>query len=141
MQLFRPSTYTPCPIKNDLPIFRLEEVTEAEGRKIIRSLKSSKAKDAYGLDSNFLKTNADHLIKPLTHLVNLSISQCAVPSQWKIAMVTPIFKSGNKTGIANYRPVNILPIISKVAEKWIVSLITKHLDKGHIPLHHMQFGF
>lgn len=141
VQLFTPSVYSPCPIKDDLPIFRLEEITEAEVGKIIRSLKSSKAKDAYGLDSNFLKSNADHLIKPLTHLVNLSINQCTVPSQWKVAMVTPIFKSGAKTDMANYRPISILPIISKVAEKWMVSLITKHLDKGHTPLHHMQFGF
>ncbi len=40
-----------------------------------------------------------------------------------------------------YRPISILPVISKVAEKWIANLIIKHLDKGHTPLHCMQSGF
>lgn len=67
--------------------------------------------------------------------------QREVPSAWKVATVIPIFKSGNKTEMANYRPISILPIISKVAEKWVANQIIKHLDKGYTPLHPMQFGF
>lgn len=43
--------------------------------------------------------------------------------------------------MTNYRPISILPIISKVSVKWVVSLIAEHLDNGHTALHHMQFGF
>ena len=139
-QLFRPSKFVSRPVQNDLPIFNLEEVTENEVTNIVRSLKASKAKDAH-LDTNFLKTNIDSLVAPITHLVNLSIRKCTVPTQWKVAVITPIFKSGSKKDISNYRPISILPVISKVAEKWIVKSIVKHLDKGYTPLHPMQFGF
>ena len=140
-QLFRPSKFVPHPVQNDLPVFNLDEINEIEVANIVGSLKASKAKDAHGLDTNFLKNNIDTLVTPITHLVNLSIRQCTVPTQWKVAVITPIFKSGSKTDITNYRPISILPVISKVAEKWIVKSITKHLDKGHTPLHPMQFGF
>lgn len=46
-------------------------------------------------------------------MVNLSV----IPSAWNIAVVTPIYKSGDKTNLSNYRPISILPIISKEAEK------------------------
>lgn len=73
--------------------------------------------DVHGINTNFLKTHTDALVQPITFMVNQSISQRAVPSTWKEAIITPIFKSGSKTQVANYRPISILPIVSKVAEK------------------------
>lgn len=58
-----------------------------------------------------------------------------------MAAITPIFKSGNKTDASNYRPISILPIVSKVAEKWVNKQLIKHLNLGDTPLHPMQFGF
>ena len=104
-------------------------------------MKPSKAKDAYGLDTHFLKLHKDMLVCPITHLINLSIKMAVVPSGWKVAIVSPIFKSGDKTNISNYRPISILPVVSKVAEKWIAKLLNKHLNNGHPLLHPMQFGF
>lgn len=43
--------------------------------------------------------------------------------------------------MANYWPISILPVISKVAEKWVAKLFIEHLNKGYTPLHPMQFGF
>ena len=64
-----------------------------------------------------------------------------MPSAWKIARVTPVLKAGDKTKLENYRPISIVPVISKVVEKWIASLLTDHLNSGNNPLHPMQFGF
>ena len=89
----------------------------------------------------FLKTNKEALADPIAHLANLSIKQGTVPSTWKIARVTPVFKAGDKTKSENYRPISILPIISKVAEKWVTTKPTEHLNNGHGTLHPMQFGF
>ena len=135
------------PIDIDKPVFRIEEISELEVENIINSLRNSKAKDAFGLDSTFFKTHKQPLIKPLTHLINFSINQGIFPNSWKTAVVTPIFKAGDKTLVENYRPISILPVISKVAEKWVAKqlthliLIHTHLSKGHTPLHPMQFGF
>lgn len=62
--MFKPSKFVPRPIQNDLPIFNLEEIMETEVANIIRTLKASKAKDAYGLDTNILKMNVDSLVAP-----------------------------------------------------------------------------
>ena len=43
--------------------------------------------------------------------------------------------------VANYRPISILPVVSKVAEKWVAKQLTTHLNTGHTPLHPLQFGF
>lgn len=53
----------------------------------------------------------------VTHVINLSIETGAVPSEWKQAKIVPLFKSGNKDELDNYRPISILPILSKILEK------------------------
>lgn len=46
-----------------------------------------------------------------------ALRQSIVPSAWKMALVTSIFKSGEKSDMANYRPISILPVVSKIVEK------------------------
>ncbi len=43
--------------------------------------------------------------------------------------------------MSNYRPISILPVMSKVAEKWVAEQIIKFLDNSAFSLHPMQFGF
>ena len=43
--------------------------------------------------------------------------------------------------MANYRPISILPVVSKIVEKWVAKLLIQHLDKSNNSLHPMQFGF
>lgn len=71
--------------------------------KVIRALKSSKAKDEFGLDANFLKTHLQSIIKPIMRLLNLSMTQSWVPSAWKMTTVTPIFESDSRTDVINYQ--------------------------------------
>ena len=59
---------------------------------------------------NILKQNTILYIKPLTHLVNSSINKGSLSDKLKIAKVIPIFKSGNKESIENYRPISILSV-------------------------------
>lgn len=62
------------------PVFRLEQISELEVANIINSLKPSKAKDVYGLDTHFLKIHKDTSVCPITHIINLSIRSAVVPS-------------------------------------------------------------
>uniref|UniRef100_A0A8C7X350 Reverse transcriptase domain-containing protein n=1 Tax=Oryzias sinensis TaxID=183150 RepID=A0A8C7X350_9TELE len=140
-EMFQEPTLTARPIDPAEPVFSLKEITELDVAKIIGSLKNSKAKDVHGLDTNIIKLCKESLLLPITHMVNLSFKQKYVPLSWKMATVTPIFKSGNSSNIGNYRPISILPVVSKVAEKWVTKLINEHLNKDHSLLHPMQFGF
>ena len=140
-QSFSTRNWTCTPIQEDKPIFSISEITESAVVEIMSSLKDSKAKDTYNMDTSFLKTHTDALVCPIAHLINLSIRQCIFPSTWKTAVVTPIFKAGDPTNVSNYRPISILPVVSKVAEKWVAKQLTTHLNTGHTPLHPLQFGF
>ncbi|KAK0142318.1 putative RNA-directed DNA polymerase from transposon X-element [Merluccius polli] len=140
-QSFSSSNWTCTPINDDKPIFRIGEITESAVVEIMSSLRDSKAKDAYNMDTTFLKTHKDALVCPIVQLINLSIKQCIFPSNWKKAVVTPIFKAGDQSNVSNYRPISILPVVSKVAEKWVAQQLTAHLNSGHNPLHPLQFGF
>ncbi len=53
------------------------------------------------------------------HLINLSNKQGIYPDAWMSAIVTQISKGGDQTNVGNYRPISILPTVSKVAEKWV----------------------
>ena len=55
-------------------------------------------------------------------------------------MITPTFKGGSRLEVSNYRPVSVLPIISKLLEKIMNSRLTKFLDSKKIIYEH-QFGF
>ena len=90
---------------------------------------------------HFVKKNAEVLCTPITHLINLSIRQYIFPNIWKSAIVTPIYKAGNQTDIANYRPISILPIISKIMENVVTEQLVDFLNTGRVSVHPMQFGF
>lgn len=80
------------------------------------------------------------LVKPLTHLVNLSIRTCTFPLGWKKAVIVPVFKSGTQDSMCNYRPISILPILSKVIEKVVAAQMVDYLEANQF-LHPQQFGF
>ena len=62
-------------------------------------------------------------MKPLTYLINRSLSEGTVPSRWKVAKVIPLHKKGDKALANNYRPISLLTCLSKILEK----IVQKHL--------------
>ncbi len=62
------------------------------------------------------------------------------PDPLKIARVIPLYKSGDKNDITNYRPISLLPVLSKIFEKLIHARLTSFLDKHNV-IYHKQFGF
>lgn len=93
------------------------------------------------MDIMFLKAHKQSLIAPITSIINKSINKCVFPNSWKSAVITPILKSGDPTIISHYRPISILPAISKISEKWVAGQIIKHLNNSPYTLNPMQFGF
>ncbi len=75
-------------------------------------------------------------------LFNLSIKNCELPYDWKLAHVTPIPKSNDKTDPLNYRPISLLSILVKLMEKHmnVNSKILEHL-KDISFLSNKQWGF
>ena len=129
-----------CFIKGQYPSFNtFDPPTIQEVHNIILELKNS-APGHDGIKSILIKETIDLLVSPLTHILSLSLQSGNIPHDLKIAKVTPIFKTGNTDNFGNYRPISILPCISKLLEKFVYSRILKHLQENNI-LHDHQYGF
>ena len=75
----------------------------------LRKLKPTKATGLDGIPAKLLKDAAQEVAKPIANLINLTFSTGEIPQEWKEAKVAPIFKSGEKDDVNNYRPISVLP--------------------------------
>ena len=105
---------------------------------MLTSLDPSKAAGCDGIGPRLLKHCALPLCQPLHHLFSLSISQSYIPAEWRLHLIKPIFKSGDRSLVQNYRPISLLCICSKVLERIVFNHIL-HFVKERISKH--QFGF
>ena len=99
----------------------------------MRSLKSSnKVKGIDSIDQKSLKIVADLVANSIARLINLSIDTGNCPSLWKTSVITSVHKSGEKLIYFNYRPISILPLLSKIMEKVVSKQILHCLAKNNI---------
>lgn len=113
------------------------------GKFVSSELKNMKVKKSTGLDNisaKFLKMAEPIIFTPICEIINISIKTGIFPDQWKMAKVIPIPKTGNLQDPNNYRPISILPIISKIAERHIFNSLYKYLSKYNL-LYKLQSGF
>ena len=73
-------------------------------------------------------------------IINLSLATGSVPTDWKAAKIVPLFKSGSMAEIDNYRPISILPSMSKILEKVVFKQLMAHFEQNGL-LSHFQYGF
>ena len=99
------------------PSFVLSPVTSHFIRRQLNSLDPKKAIGLDDLSSRFLRDGTEHIISPVTHIINISIITEKVPTSFKEARVVPLFKKGSRLDPGNYRPVSILSVLSKVLER------------------------
>ena len=83
---------------------------------ILEKLDTNKVAGMDGLSGTLLKDGAKILSKPITDLINLSILLLAFPESCKVAKLKPLFKKGSKLEPKNFRPISLLPLISKVRD-------------------------
>ncbi len=91
------------------------------------SLDPTKAMGIDEISPQILKHCALALFELVNHLFQLSFDQGYLPHEWKLHLITPIFKSGDRSLIDDYRPISLLCIISKVLEKLVFNKIMDFL--------------
>jgi hypothetical protein len=126
--------------KTILTSFNFELINNTDIDKIIRSLKTKLSSGEDGISTKLLKAISPAVIEPLTIIINQSLLTGIFPQKLKIAKVVPIFKSKDKSDINNYRPVSLLPAISKVFERVVYNQLYNYLKQNNL-LHKNQFGF
>ena len=120
--------------------FNLSHVTENFVFKELCKLNPQKSTGIDEISPIFLKDGANELKGPLTYIINLSIDTKIVPDEMKFAKVKPLFKKGSRLDSSNYRPVSILPIVSKILERAVYKQVVDYLDKNDL-LFENQSGF
>ena len=88
-----------------------------EIQQIISFLKPKKSTGHDNISSIFIKHVQAHIKLPLSIVINKSLENGYIPTTFKIAKVTPIFKAKDSQEFTNYRPISLLPTISKILEK------------------------
>ena len=117
----------------------LSPVNEYDVEQIILQLKDVGA-GIDNINSKKFKSSYKPIISQLTYFFNLCIATATFPKALKIAVVKPIYKGGDSCLLANYRPISILPFISKILEKIIYIQLSTYIATNDI-LTDRQFGF
>ena len=120
--------------------FDIKFITPFEVSKYIDCLNIKKSSGLDGIGANILKLCKDYLTMPIASIINKSIATGCFPDQLKLASVIPLHKGGNRDDPNNYRPISILPTISKIFERHISNQLNIFFDRTNI-IHERQSGF
>ena len=112
--------------------------SELDVFRVLQSLDVSKAMGCDGISPRLLKHSALALYQPFYHLFQLSLSQSYLPFEWRTHLIKPIFKSGDRNSVRNYRPISLLSVVSKVLEKLVYNSIVDYTSSS---ISSCQFGF
>ena len=93
-----------------------------------------------GISNNLIKMARCELIKPLTKIINQMLHTGIFPEQLKISKVLPLHKANDKMSLTNYRPIALLPSISKIFECVLLEQLTNHFTDNNL-LSPQQYGF
>ena len=117
-----------------------EPTTEIEILDTIKALKSKSSSGLDGISNKFIKKIINALLSPLKIIINKSLETGIVPDKMKIAKIIPLFKSNNPKLLTNYRPISLLPCISKILEKIVHKRVVNFCDHFNV-INVNQFGF
>ena len=117
------------------------EITRSNVFNTLQQLDTTKAPGPDRIHNIVLKSCASSLCNPLTTLFQRSLSEGVLPSEWKLAEVTAIYKhKGNRNDPNNYRPISLTSSICKIMERIVNNALLKHLTTNNL-ITANQFGF
>ena len=125
------------------PISYMSPVNGAFSFAVLKTLKSINTNKATGPDNipnKVLKMAAEILSPSLSAIFNRSLSLGIYPDDWQMARVLPIFKSGDKDDIGNYRPISIISAIAKVFGRLVHDQFYTYLSSNQL-INPYQSGF
>ena len=120
--------------------FTFTEICTAEVISVIRNLKTSKSTGIDNIPAKILKTFPNIIGPSITKIFNISLNSGIFVDEWKMDLVLPIYKSDDKRQCENYRPISILPIISKIFERCVFNQVYTYLNENTL-LSKYQAGF
>ena len=121
-------------------IFQFKKINADSVAKVIHSLKSKSTSGPDRLSNILLKEIAEDIIEPLTVIINQCFQTGIFPEKLKVARVTPIYKKGDAHLFDNYRPISVLPSVSKVIERVMHNQLHEYFTRLKL-YYSSQYGF
>ena len=115
-------------------------INEENTIKAIENLENKNSSGHDGISNKLLKSIKCSVSKSLTIIINQMITTGIFPDAFKVSKVTPIFKKGDCSLMSNYRPISLLPTISKIFEKVIHDQMYEYFNEFNL-LAEEQYGF
>jgi len=107
---------------------------------MITHMKSSNTADPQGFSNSFLKRLKFALARPLSALYTHIFTSGKIPSDWRLANITPVFKKGISSNVTNYRPISLTSTFSKIFERIVKQQMLAYLIDNQL-ISRQQFGF
>jgi hypothetical protein len=120
-------------------LFEFSNISPQEILAILKNIKT-KAVGVDGLSLDMIVLVAEDIAPILAQVINFSFSSGTFPSSWKLAQVVPLPKVPNPASFSQYRPISILPILSKVIEHYANKRLSSHLNRHNL-FNPLQSGF
>ena len=125
---------------NHKQIFKFKEIEQESITMVINSLTNKSNVGIDGISTILLKCIAPSTIKPLTLIINQIMKTGVFLNKMKLAKVIPNYKKDNPTQVTNYRPISLLPVLSKVVEKTIAKQLSEYFEENKL-FNQNQYGF
>lgn len=116
------------------------ETSEEEVEAILMNLNSNSATGWDDIPTKLLKMLKAIVVPVMTRITNSCIETGVFPEVFKTSLIHPIYKTGDRNCVGNYRPISVLPALSKIVEKILNKRLISYLEKENI-LSTNQFGF
>ena len=118
----------------------LQSIDEHKVMKFIEHLKNKTSTGTDGISNKLIKTAKNELIKPLTIIINQMLHTGIFPEPLKISKVVPLYKANDQMLLSNYRPIALLPSLSKIFEYVLLEQLTNYFVENNLLSPH-QYGF
>ena len=127
------------PMNSNIVNFQMNPTTVEEVTNTVFSLRNA-SPGHDDLPLFVFRENILNLVDALTYICNLSLTTGIFPAKLAIAKVVCIYKSGDPSDTGNYRPISVLPILSKLLEKLVTVRLTAYFSENRL-LTDCQYGF
>ena len=120
--------------------FNFRRIVVQDIRDAMGKIKISKSLGSDNISSYFLNLATPYIENALVFMFNTSLETSQFPDCWKNSRITPFFKEGDRAEKSNYRPISVLPVISRLFEKLAFNQLYEYLVKNKL-IHPGQSGF
>ena len=120
--------------------FFLSDIEDMEIITCVKNMKNSHSCGHDDISSFIIKNTISAIIQPLNHIFNLSFKSGIFPDHFKISKIIPLLKDGDPKLASNYRPISLLPSISKILERLMFKRLSNYLDSLKF-FNESQYGF